>query len=126
MSVLEGLLGTDRPTTNLDQATVHEILANDRRQWIIEHLANIDEPTTVRELSRALAFINTDGLENPSEVDSPTYKRYYVSLYQTHLPKLEKWGLIELNQAGTVRGLDECDRVAAISKEMRSMTRGAA
>jgi len=75
----------------LDQSDIHDILRNDRRRRIIEQLRDAGETLTVRELSERIATEETG--ESPAPRDAR--KSVYVSLHQTHLPKLDDWGIID-------------------------------
>lgn len=71
---------------------IHEILKNKRRQYILEYLCE-EAPgvVSVRELSARIAELETG--ETP-----PASKRresVYVSLHQSHLPKLDEAGFID-------------------------------
>jgi len=72
---------------------VFDILSNTRRRMVLYYLRQYGGSATVQELAKEIA-----ALENDIEVDELTrqqQKRVYVSLYQTHLPKLEETGIVE-------------------------------
>lgn len=72
---------------------VFDILSNTRRRMVLYYLRQYGGSATVQELAKEIA-----ALENDVEVDELTrqqQKRVYVSLYQTHLPKLEETGIVE-------------------------------
>jgi len=72
---------------------VFEILSNTRRRMVLYYLREYSGSATVQELASQIA-----ALENEIPVSDLTRqqrKRVYVSLYQTHLPKLEQTGIIE-------------------------------
>ncbi len=72
---------------------VFEILSNTRRRMVLYYLRRSGGSATVQELAEQIA-----ALENNVEVEelqSQQRKRVYVSLYQTHIPKLENTGIIE-------------------------------
>jgi DNA-binding transcriptional ArsR family regulator len=81
---------------------VFEILSNTRRRMVLYYLRQHDGVATVKELAEQIA-----ALENDVDVDElrrQQRKRVYVSLYQTHVPKLEDAGIIEYDDAsGEVR-----------------------
>jgi DNA-binding transcriptional ArsR family regulator len=80
---------SDQMSTDL----VFEILSNPRRRMVLYYLRQYGGSATVQELAGEIA-----ALENDSSVDELTKaqrKRVYVSLYQTHLPKLEETDIIE-------------------------------
>ena len=92
--------------TQLDSVSrdrIFEILSNSRRRRVIRYLkANADVPEVrIRDLAEQLA-----AWENETAISDVTYKqrkRVYTSLYQSHLPKMAKYGFIEYDKdRGTV------------------------
>jgi DNA-binding transcriptional ArsR family regulator len=81
---------------------VFEILSNTRRRMLLFYLRQHSGSATVKELAGEIA-----ALENEVDVDDlerQQRKRVYVSLYQTHVPKLEEAGIVEYDDAsGEVR-----------------------
>jgi len=84
---------------------VFEILSNTRRRMVLYYLRWYGGSVSVGELVGEIA-----ALQNEVAVEDLTQqqrKRVYVSLYQTHLPKLEEAGLIEYDDdEGEVRLTD--------------------
>lgn len=77
---------------DLAEGDIHELLRNQRRRLTIEALQETPEnQMSVRALSEEIAAIETD--EHPA----PRNKRQsvYVSLTQTHLPKLAKFDVVD-------------------------------
>lgn len=84
--------GTTSPD-ELSPDLVFEILSNTRRRMVLYYLRQYGGAASVQELAGEIA-----ALENDVQIDDLTRqqrKRVYVSLYQTHLPKLEETGIIE-------------------------------
>ena len=83
--------GTVAAEGTLEEGEIHDVLRNDRRRLTLEALREADGGSTVRELSEVVAARET-GEEPP-----PRNKRQsvYVSLHQTHLPKLDELGIVE-------------------------------
>ena len=85
----------------LSQDTVYDILSNPRRRYILYYLRQGDQPVKLTTLAEHVA-----AWENETDVESleeQQRKRVYVSLYQTHIPKLDDAGLVEYDSdAGTV------------------------
>ncbi|EMA70547.1 hypothetical protein C461_01197 [Halorubrum aidingense JCM 13560] len=95
--------GSDQVILSQDEA--YDLLSNARRRFVISYLRSQDGPVALNELSRRLA-----AQENDTPVDELTdqqIKRIYVSLYQTHLPKLEEAELIEYDRDRSVLELRE-------------------
>lgn len=81
---------------SLTQGEVYDLLSNARRRFVISYLRDRDEPVELSELSRDVA-----AWENETDVENLTdqqIKRVYVSLYQTHVPKLDESGILEYDQ----------------------------
>lgn len=81
---------------------VFEILSNTRRRMMLYYLSQNEGQATIQELAEQIA-----ALENDVPVDElrrRQRKRVYVSLYQTHVPKLEDSGIVEYDdESGEVR-----------------------
>jgi len=78
----------------LDQ--VFEVLKNQRRRYVLQHLRERDEQVSLSELSEQIA-----AWENGKEIRAITSderKRVYVGLYQCHLPKMDGMGVVEFNK----------------------------
>ena len=96
-------MSSDANTSDaLSPDLVFEILSNTRRRMVLYYLRWYGGSVSVRELVGEIA-----ALQNGVAVEDLTQqqrKRVYVSLYQTHLPKLEEAGLIEYDDdKGEVR-----------------------
>lgn len=96
----------------MTQDQVFDLLSNARRRFILSYLQQADGPVDIFELAREIGAV-----ENGIEVDEVTdkqEKRVYVSIYQTHIPKLESAGLIEYDgDSGTLRLSDRTDEFSA-------------
>ncbi|WP_129116655.1 DUF7344 domain-containing protein [Halegenticoccus tardaugens] len=75
----------------LDEAEAFHILGNDRRRAAIKRLAQSSGSITVSELAERIAEEEADSTAEAEDL----YKSVYVSLRQTHLPKLASQGIIE-------------------------------
>ena len=90
-------------TESFSRDRVFELLSNRRRRLVLYYLQEqAGEDATVRELASEIA-----AWENGVETVAVTYKqrkRVYTSLYQSHLPKMDEYGVVEYEQGrGTVR-----------------------
>jgi hypothetical protein len=89
---------------------VFEVLSSSRRRLILYHLHRRGGRAVLRDLARDTAEAESDG-----EVDDDVVKRFYISLYQTHVPKLEEVGLVEYDSdSKTVSLTDRIEEVEAI------------
>lgn len=99
---------TTRPT-ELSLDVVFEILSNTRRRLVLYCLRQHGGPATVRGLTREIAAIEND--VSVDELTRQQRKRVYVSLYQTHLPKLEDSGIIQYDDGEEVRLTDRAREI---------------
>ena len=76
----------------LSTEDVYEVLSNRRRRYAIHYLKQTDGPVDVSTLAEQVAAWEND--KPLEELDSQERKRVYISLYQSHLPTLEKRGLV--------------------------------
>jgi hypothetical protein len=85
----------------LSLSTTFELLKNRRRRDTISYLLEHEGRSTLSDLAEHIA-----ALENGIEVvqlSSDQRKRVYIGLYQCHLPKLDKAGVIDFDKnRGTV------------------------
>jgi len=100
---------SDTNQTTLGQDEAYELLSNARRRFVISYLRSQDGRVPLNELSQSLAAWEND---IPVDETGDQIKRIYVSLYQTHLPKLEEAGLIEYDRENsTLEIRREADRL---------------
>ncbi|WP_277555928.1 DUF7344 domain-containing protein [Halobaculum limi] len=83
-------------TTTLSRDEVYDILSNGRRRFVIYLLRQEGGQIALNELSdRVAAWENDIPVD---ELSDQQVKRVYVSLYQTHIPKLEESGIVEYDK----------------------------
>lgn len=75
----------------LEPSEIHNVLRNERRRRAIEYLGERDGTHTVDKLAKHIASLETGDSPPPHDVR----KSVYVSLHQTHLPKLDELGIVE-------------------------------
>jgi hypothetical protein len=79
----------------LDEAAIHDVLRNDRRRLSIDCLQEAEDgQLSVRELSEQVAARETG--EDPPPRDKR--QSVYVSLHQTHLPKLDDLEIVTYDE----------------------------
>lgn len=71
--------------------TVFRMLSSTRRRYVLQHVAS--QRTT--NIKRATKFVARQEHENPTDMHR---KAAYVSLYQTHLPKLDAAELLNYDE----------------------------
>lgn len=84
---------------------VFDLLASSRRRLLLESLLAHDDAAPLRQLSREIAAHEADS--SPAAVDTDEIRRVYISLYQTHVPLLERNGIV---------AYDADDRVVSLEK----------
>lgn len=101
---------SDSAALNSDQ--IFEILSSQRRRMVLYYLRRHGGSATMSELADQIA-----AWENDTEIDEMTSqqrKRVYVSLYQTHLPKLADTNLVDYDaDEGDVRLTDRATEMDA-------------
>ena len=80
----------EEPELTRDQ--MFDILSSSRRRYTLYYLRQQREPVQLTDLAEELAAWEND--TTVEELSSQARKRVYVSLYQTHAPKLQEAGLI--------------------------------
>lgn len=80
----------------LTQDLVFDILSSPRRRYVLYYLRKTGEPVPLNDLAEQVAaWENETAVEDLSDQER---KRVYVSLYQTHIPKLDSVGLVDYEQ----------------------------
>lgn len=82
--------------TDLSEEDIHDVLRNRRRRLVIDILRESDEPVSVRELSEEIGAVEADSNPPPRNIKQSVY----VSLLQTHLPKLDELGIVDYEPDG--------------------------
>jgi hypothetical protein len=89
---------------------VFEVLSSSRRRLILYHLHRRGGKAVLRDLAS-----DTAKAESDDDVDDDVVKRFYISLYQTHVPKLEEVGLVRYDSdTKTVSLTDKIEEVEGI------------
>lgn len=103
---------SDGSTSQLPLDVIFDLLSSARRRHVVYYLLDESESTTLGELARHLAAIETG--KSPKAVSSPERKRVYIALYQCHLPKMDDAGVIGFDgDRGTVKRGPTIDQLVA-------------
>lgn len=103
----------------LTQDLVFDILSSPRRRYVLYYLRDTGEPVALNDLAEHVA-----AWENETPVDELSdqeRKRVYVSLYQTHIPKLDSVGIVDYDQQSGMVALT--DRVHQIDDYLTETSR---
>ena len=76
---------------DLAETEIHDVLRNERRRLALERLSERSGPASVSDLAEHVAALETGERPPPDNLRQSVY----VSLHQTHLPKLDKLGIVE-------------------------------
>ncbi len=104
-----------RDDDGLAESEIHDVLRNDRRRLTLDALRDADrDGLSVRELSEEIAATETD--ERPPPRDKR--QSVYVSLLQTHLPKLDELGIVAYDEDDKEVRLRDRAREVAVYTEV--------
>jgi DNA-binding transcriptional ArsR family regulator len=92
----EGARRDGHPTRNvmteLPKDELFRILSNSRRRYIIYYLHEAGDEMSLKDLATRIAAVEND--TSVEDVTDEERQRVYISLYQTHLPKLEEADIV--------------------------------
>ena len=93
-------------SSTLSQDDIFHLLQTNRRRDTIRYLLELDEESVkMRDIAEHVAAREHE--TTVAELTSAQRQRVYIPLYQSHLPKLDKKGVIEYNKSrGIVRPTD--------------------
>lgn len=86
---------TDSKASSLPDGTIFDILRNDRRRAALLVLSDAEE-VSVSLLAEQVAAIENDTTR--AGLTEQQRKRVYVSLHQSHLPKMDGLGIVEFDR----------------------------
>ncbi len=109
-------MGTLRNTRSLAEEQIHDVLRNERRRAVLTHLQRTIGSVSLRELSVSIA--ERESGESPPPTD--LRESVYNSLHQTHLPKLDREGIVVYDRDRKTVALDESAREVDIYMEVVS------
>lgn len=81
---------------------VFEVLSSSRRRLILYHLHRRGGEAELRDLAGDTAEAEKEG-----DIDDDVVKRFYISLYQTHVPRLKEVGLVQHDSDNNVVSLTD-------------------
>ncbi|SDY10199.1 DUF7344 domain-containing protein [Halobellus clavatus] len=84
-------LRTSHPESILSETDIHDILRNDRRRRVIECLQDHRREVMLRDLAEEIAESETGQTPAPRNIRDSVY----ISLHQSHLPKLDSAGVVD-------------------------------
>jgi len=85
----------DDSSDGIDRGEVFDLLSNQRRRYAIHHCKREDGPVELGDLAEHVAAWELD--KDVEALTSAERKRVYTSLQQTHLPTLDRAGMVEFD-----------------------------
>jgi hypothetical protein len=107
-------MGIFRQEADLPETAIHDILRNDRRRRVIKYLQERGHEVPLRTLAERLAELETGESPPPTNVRNSVY----VSLHQTHLPKLDDRGIVEYDEDRKLISLEDPARQVDLYMEV--------
>lgn len=88
-----GTDGTDQHHgTDLSQAQIFDVLSSQRRRFVIHYLLRNEGQGDLQEIATYVAAWENGTA--PEDIESKLRTRAYTTLRQTHLPKMDEYGVI--------------------------------
>lgn len=110
-------MGATTAEPELQAVEIHDVLSNERRQLILKFLREAGGLLTARELSERIAEFETGESPPPRNIRQSAY----VSLHQTHLPKLDELDIVDYDQSAKTVELN--DRARQVNVYMETVPR---
>ncbi|WP_416841108.1 hypothetical protein [Haloferax sp. DFSO52] len=85
----------------LDEAVIHDVLRNERRRLVLERLHETGDTQAVGELAEHIAEVESGESPPPRNVRQSVY----ISLHQTHLPKLDTLHIVAYDSTAKIVSL---------------------
>ena len=109
----------DQNNTELTRDRVFDILSSPRRRYVLYFLRTEPNPIQLTDLAEHVAAWEND--TTVEELSTQQRKRVYVSLYQTHLPKLAEAGLVNYDEeSGDVSIASKASEIDPLLGEQQS------
>jgi len=87
--------------SSLPKGEIFDLLKNSRRRQIIQYLREHDGYAELNDVAEHIAAEEND--TTVRQLSSDQRKRVYIGLYQCHLPKMDKLGVVEYDKnRGTI------------------------
>jgi hypothetical protein len=99
-------------TDELPRGGLFEVLSSDRRRYLIYFLQASGGEADLRDLARLIAA--RENGTDPEDISDKEQKRVYISLYQSHVPKLEDYDLVEYDSEK--KRVIATDRITEVTK----------
>lgn len=98
----------DSGDASLHRDEIFDLMSNHRRRYTIHYLKGADDPVSLSELAEQVAAWEHE--KDVGEITSAERKTTYTSLQQTHLPRLDRAGVVDFAD-GEVELEDRVERL---------------
>ncbi|WP_290810230.1 hypothetical protein [Halovivax sp.] len=95
----------------LTKGEIFEVLRNQRRRYVLQYLKQDARPVELGDLAQQVAAWEYE--TTPKDVTPEQRKRVYTTLQQTHLPKMDKAGILDFDSDTGI--VEATDRTRAIT-----------
>lgn len=96
--------------SELSQDVAFDILSSPRRRYVLYYLRTLDEAVKLTDLAEQVAAWEND--TQPEKITEQERKRVYVSLYQTHIPRLADAGIVDYDkESGLITLADDATHI---------------
>mgnify|MGYP006274220495 CR=1 FL=1 len=112
-------LGPSNEPEGIPRVKIHELLSNERRQYVVEYVSTKDGASEFGNLVDYVAA-RENGIP-VEQLDSDQRKCVYTALRQSHLPKLADAAVVEFEKR---RGMVEPGTNADVAQEFLTFTPG--
>ncbi len=109
-------LGRSTDRDRLSRNDAFHVLSNRRRRYALHYLHQCDGSVALRDLAEQVAAWEND--TTLAEVESSERKSVYISLHQSHLPKMDEVGVVTYDKDGNVVSLTENASQLAVHLEV--------
>lgn len=102
---------TAEDADRLDRDVIFGTLKNRRRRDVLRYIRDEGGRSTIRDVSEHVAAVEND--VSVPMVTSKQRKRVYVSLYQVHLPGMDRDGIVSFGRSGSIELTPRSEEVFA-------------
>lgn len=103
--------------SELDLIEIHDVLSNQRRRLVLSLLDDAGGRVEARELAKAIAEVESNQSPPPQNIRQSAY----VTLHQTHLPKLDELGIVNYDKNNQI--VERQERADEVSIYMEKVSR---
>jgi hypothetical protein len=96
MASAQQIDGGGEPATELSEDELFDVLSNQRRRFAVHLLKHEEESLEIGDMAEQIAAWE-NGIDT-AEITGDERKRVYTALQQSHLPKMDRAGVVKFNK----------------------------